>query len=256
MSFAISLRAEVLKTKRSAAFWLSVLGALFIPVIFFLMYFFKPEVFTVQLREKPWEMHFEHAWQVLSLFLLPMFIILTCSLIPQIEFRNNTWKQVFASPQSLGNIFFSKFLAIHLMILFCFILFNVFMMLSAVSVNVLNSKYSFLSTPVDWMALLRLSFKTYVSILGISAIQYWVSLRFKNFIAPIGIGLAMLITSLIIMQWEHISKVPYAHPPLTFFDIRKKSSNLLANHEWNSIGYFVFFTALAFFDMKFRKERG
>jgi lantibiotic transport system permease protein len=256
MNFAVSLRSEILKTKRSAAFWLSVIGALFIPVLFFLMYFFKPDVFTVQLKSTPWEKHFEHGWEVLSLFLLPMFVILTCSLIPQIEFKNNAWKQVFATPQSLGNIFFSKYLTIHLMILFCFLLFNLFMLLSAVVVNIVNSKYSFFSSPVDWTALLRLSFKTYVSILGISAIQYWISLRFKNFIAPIGIGLALLITALIILQWEHAPKVPYAQPALTFFDIKKKSTNLLANHEWNAIGYFLFFTTLAFFDMKFRKERG
>jgi lantibiotic transport system permease protein len=256
MSFAISLRAEVLKTKRSAAFWLSVLGALFIPVIFFLMYVFKPDVFTVQLKDKPWQIHFQHGWETLTIFMLPMFVILICSLIPQIEFKNNTWKQVFASPQSIGNIFFSKYLTIQLMILLCFILFNVFMILSAVFVNLINENYTFLSQPVDWAALLRLSFKTYISMMGISAIQYWISLRIKNFIAPIGIGLAFLITSVIIMRWEHIAKVPYAHPALTFFEIHKKSKHLLSNHEWNSMGYFVFFTALAFFDMKYRKERG
>jgi len=256
MSFAISLRSEIVKTRRSAAFWLSVIGASFIPFLFFLMYSFKPEVFTVQLKTKPWELHFQHGWEALSIFLLPMFVILTCSLIPQIEFKNNTWKQVFASPQSLGNIFFSKYLTIHLMILLCFLLFNIFMILGAVSVNLINAKYTFFSNPVDWPALLRLSFKTYVSMLGISAIQYWISLRIKNFIAPIGIGLALLITSIIIIRWEHIAKMPYAHPALTFFDIHKKSKHLLANHEWNSIGYFFVFTALAFFDMKFRKERG
>jgi lantibiotic transport system permease protein len=256
MSFAISVRAEILKTKRSAAFWLSVLGAGFIPLIFFLMYFFKPDVIATQLKNNAWENHFMAGWQSLSAFLLPMFIILTCSLIPQIEFKNNTWKQVFASPQSLGNIFFSKFLTIHLMILFCFLLFNLFMMISAVTVNLVNKNYQFLSQPIDWIFLVKLSFKTYMSILGISAIQYWISLRFKNFITPIGIGLALLITSLILLRWEHIYKVPYAHPVLTFMEIKKKQSSLLANHEWNSIGYFIAFTALAFADMKFRKEKG
>src|SRR5260221_1484084 len=127
MSFPISLEAEILKTRRSAAFWLSVIGAGFTPAIFFLMYFFNPEVFTVRLKDQPWQSHFSNGWQSLSAFLLPMFIILICSLIPQIEYKNNTWKQVFASPQSLGNIFFSKFMTIHLMILFCFSLFNLFM---------------------------------------------------------------------------------------------------------------------------------
>ncbi len=256
MSFPVSLRAEILKTRRSAAFWLSVIGAAFIPAIFFLMYFLKPLVFIAQLKNKPWQSHFINGWQSLSAFLLPMFIILICSLIPQIEYKNNTWKQVFASPQSLGNIFFSKFMTIHLMILFCFLLFNLFMIINAVAVNIVNKNYPFLTHSIDWAFLLRLSFKTYVSILGISAVQYWISLRFKNFIAPIGIGLALLIASLILMQWEHIYKIPYAHPLLTFLAIKKHETSLLANHEWNSIGYFIAFTALAFADMKYRKERG
>jgi len=256
MSFAISLRVEVIKTKRSAAFWLSVIGAAFVPAIFFLMYFFRPEVFTVQLKNNSWENHFMTGWQALSAFMLPMFVILTCSLISQIEFKNNTWKQVFASPQTLGNIFFSKFLTIQLMILFCFLLFDLCMITCAVVVNLLNKNYQFLHQPLGWAFLLKLSFKTYVSTLGISAIQYWLSLRLKNFIAPIGIGLALLVTALILLRWEHIYKVPYAHPILTLQEIKKKNAPFLTNHEWNSIGYFICFIALAFADMKFRKERG
>ncbi|HEY9361687.1 MAG TPA: ABC transporter permease [Chitinophagaceae bacterium] len=256
MNLLISTRSELLKTKRSAAFWLSIFGALFIPVIFFLMYYFKPAVFILQLQPDPWLAHFLRGWQSLSAFLLPMFIILVCSLIPQIEYKNNAWKQVFASPQSLANIFFSKFITIHLMILFCFLLFNIFMVLSAMAVNLVNEDYPFFNHKINWQALLRLNFKTYISILGISAIQYWLSIRFKNFIVPIGIGLALLITAMIIMRWEHIATVPYAHPLLTFFSAHKKHGPLLENHELNSIGYFLVFTFLAFFDMKYRKERG
>lgn len=256
MNFITSTRAELLKTKRSASFWLSVLGALFIPAIFFMMYYFKPEVFIPMLKGDPWRMHFLRGWQSLSAFLLPMFIILVCSLIPQIEYKNNTWKQVFASPQSFGSIFFSKFLTIHLMILFCFTLFTLFMILSAVTVNMVDNKFPFFDNAIDLSSLLKMVFKTYVSVLGISAIQYWLGLRFRNFITPIGIGLGLLITSLIIMQWKHIDKVPYAFPILTLDALMVKPGKLLVNHELNSIGYFLVFTFIGFFDMKFRKEKG
>src|SRR3954470_19559272 len=127
MSFTTSVRAESIKVKRSAAFWLSLLGAGFIPFVFLLMYYFKPEVFIKKLSGAPWQNHFLQGWQGLSIFLLPMFVILTCSLITQIEFKNGTWKQVYASPQSIGNIFFSKMVIIHCMILFCFLLFSMFL---------------------------------------------------------------------------------------------------------------------------------
>lgn len=258
MSFAIATRAELLKTKRTASVWLSVLGAGFIPALFLTIYLVKPEGSINQLRQAPWEVHFMWGWQALSSFLFPMYIILICSLIPQIEFKNNTWKQVFAAPQSAGTIFFSKFLAIHIMILFCFLLINVFMILGGVVANLINAKYSFLHHALPWKSLLRLNVKTYVSILGISAIQYVLSLRFKNFIAPIGIGLGILIGSLIAFQfgWEHISKMPYAHPLLTLKYMGHKERPFLENHEWNSIIYFVVVLLLGFFDLKLRREKG
>lgn len=256
MSIVTSIRAESIKVKRSSAFWLSVLGAGFIPLIFLLMYYFKSEQFIPRLANDPWRHHFLQGWQALSAFLLPMFVILTCSLVTQIEFKNNTWKQVYSSPQTLTSVFFSKLFIIHCMILFCYLLFNAFLIGSAVLTNILHKKYTFFSNPIDWKMLLRTNFKSYISILGISAIQYWLSLRFKNFIAAIGIGLALLITALILMDWEHIYKIPHAFPLLTFQAVFSKRHLLIENHEWNSIAYFLAFTILSFVDLRYRKERG
>jgi hypothetical protein len=257
MSFLISTRAELIKTKRSASFWICVLGSGFIPLIFFLTYTLAPNKNYPRLQILPWLQHFSQAWQAFSFFLLPMFIILICSMIPQLEYKNNAWKQVYASPQSLGNIFFSKFFTIHLMIFFLFLLFNLFMVLSAVISNLIISKYVFLKTPIDLITLGNLNFHTYLSILGITAIQYWLSLRFKNFIASIGIGLALLIASLIAIPfWEHVDTLPYAYPMLTMKNFSSKNAQAFPHHEIYSMFYFVGFLLLAFLDTKYRKERG
>jgi len=257
MSFIISTQAELLKTKGTASFWLCIIGAAFIPTLLFIALFTDPDT-AKNLANDPWTKFFKMGWQILSVFLLPMYIILVSTLITQIEFKNNTWKQVFATPQSLGNIFFSKFLTIHLMILFCFLLFNIFMILAAITGNAINPKFTFLDRSIDWEMLLKLNFKTYISLLGISAIQYCLSLRFKNFIAPVGMGLALVIVSVIAMNyhWEYIHKFPYAFPALTFDSVQKPGRPFFENHEWNSIGYFVFFILIGFLDMKMRKEKG
>lgn len=257
MSFVISTQAELLKTKRTASFWLSVIGAAFIPTLLFIALFTDTNA-VKNLAKEPWIKFFSMGWQILSVFLLPIYIILVSTLVTQIEFKNNTWKQVFASPQALGNIFFSKFLTVQLMILFCFLLFNGFMILSAVSGSLIRSEYTFLDHSIDWKMLLRQNVRSYLSILGISAIQYWLSFRFRNFIAPVGIGLALVIGSIIALNvhWEHIDKYPYAFTMLTYDSIQKGSSSLLENHELNSLGYFIFFSLFGFFDMKMRKEKG
>jgi lantibiotic transport system permease protein len=258
MSLSISIRTELIKAKRSSAFWLCLIGSGFIPGIFFLMYVLRPKNFIPRFKIQPWESHFLQGWQSFSAFLLPMFAILICSMILQIEFKNNTWKQVFASPQSLANIFFSKYITILLMIIFLFIMFNFFMFGNAILANLIHKGYSFLDSSVPWIPLMKLNLKTFVALLGIISFQYWLSMRFKNFIVPIGIGLGLLITSLIILSWEHVYKMPYAFPMLTMQSLSGGGlkSKLLLNHHLNSVGYFIFFTSLAFLDMKYRKERG
>lgn len=258
MSFPIAISTELLKTKRSASFWLSIAGAAFIPSLFFLAYTFNSEEMMAELNDKPWQNLFDIPWQFLSAFLFPMFVILVCTLIPQIEFKNNTWKQVFAAPQSYGNIYFSKFVTIHILILFFFLLFNLFLFLTGVVVNLIHSGYSFLETPVHWEALLKLNVKTYISILGISAIQYCLALRFKNFIAPTGIGLALLVVSIIAaaVGWKHVFNIPFAHPILTLKYANLPNRPFLENHEINSIIIFVAFLLIGFFDLRFKKEKG
>ncbi|MGV3657999.1 MAG: ABC transporter permease [Chitinophagaceae bacterium] len=258
MSFPIAISTELLKTKRSASFWLSIAGAAIIPGIFFLAYTFNPDEIIRETQADAWGHHFNLGWQFMSAFLFPMFVILVCTLIPQIEFKNNTWKQVFASPQSYGNIYFSKFLTIHILIFFFYLLFNVFMILAAVVPNLIYSGYRFFDQSLDWQAMLLYNFKTYISILGISAIMYCVALRFKNFVAPTGIGLALLLGSMIAagMGWKHVFKLPFSHPILTLKYMNIPNRPFLENHEINSIIYFAVFLLIGFLDMRFRKEKG
>jgi hypothetical protein len=259
MSFIISAQAEVLKTKRTASFWFSILGAGFVPAIFLLVFIFNPDDGAFKaFGTSPWRKMFSLAWQFFGAFALPAYIILISTLIPQIEIKNHTWKQVFASPQSLGNIYFSKFAAIHLMILFCFVLFNLFLILTGLAASMIDEKFQFLHYGIDLKMVLWSGAKEYISILGISAIQYFLSLRFKNFVAPIGIGLALVIGSIVALnlQWVHLYKLPYAYPILSADSLKATGRPFLENHELNSIGYFVFFTLLGFLDMKMRKEKG
>jgi hypothetical protein len=258
MSFPIAISTELLKTKRSASFWLSIIGALFIPGIFFLAFVFNPSETMPEMKATPWSTFFGFGWNFLCAFLFPMFVILVCTLIPQIEFKNNTWKQVFAAPQSYGNIYFSKFVTIHIMILFFYVLFNLFMVLAGVTANLIHSGFTFLEQPIDWEYLLKLNAKTYISILGMSAIQYCLAQRIKNFIAPMGIGLALLVGSIIAaaLSWKYIFNIPFAHPILTLKYMSAPNRPFLENHEINSIIVFVVFLLIGFLDMRFKKEKG
>ena len=90
-----SFQSEWLKQRRSLGSWLVVVGALFTPVIVIvsrLIHHDKlPEVYAAS---NFWTSLWKNSWESMAVFFLPMAAILMTSLITQIEYRNNAWKQV------------------------------------------------------------------------------------------------------------------------------------------------------------------
>ena len=128
MTLALSLQSELLKTKRTSSFYLCILLAMLFPALY-LFGMLSNGGQIANLVKDPWNLHLLEGWKALGFLVLPLFVILVSTLLPQIEYRNNTWKQLFASPQSLYNVFITKFIIIQLFILFFLLVFNAFMML-------------------------------------------------------------------------------------------------------------------------------
>src|SRR4051812_12892366 len=109
LSFIHSFQSEWLKKKRSAASWLVITGSFFIPLIILIASLTEPELTYLSAgSETYWERLFKHNSSPMAMFLLPMGVILATSLITQLEFKNNTWKQLHTTPQSLTTIFITK----------------------------------------------------------------------------------------------------------------------------------------------------
>ena len=104
-----SIQSETLKLKRSAAAWLVTIGALFIRLIMLLLQIngvLKNREF--QSSPRFWQGLFNKSWESMSIFLLPFGIGVGTSLIGQLEYRNNTWKQIHTTPQRYSAVFVSK----------------------------------------------------------------------------------------------------------------------------------------------------
>jgi lantibiotic transport system permease protein len=253
-TFIINTKTELWKCRKTAAYWITIIGSAFIPLFLMVAYISVPKEFAGDLGNNPWSNHIKNTWQAAAALFFPFYTIIVTSLVVQIEYRNNTWKQVYASPRSYADIFFSKFCIIHLLILSCFILFNVFVVGGAFVANTFRSQYKFFDSSIPWERLLSFTGKQYIAILGMTAMQYWLSLRLKNYIAPLGIGLALVIIGIIILPSSKVIYYPYAYTAVTFF--KNKGSNGLADHEIYSLVWFGVILALAFWDTSKRKERG
>lgn len=253
--FILNIRAESLKSRRTNAFWLTLGGAAFIPFIKFLKLTGRPDVFVSKMTDDPWALFVSDNWLPAASLCLPVYVILVISLVIQIEYGNNTWKQVYTTPRSYADIFFSKFLVINSLIFSCIVLFTVLIVLSGYAVHAVNHDYTFLSRPVPWTRLITLAGKMYVSVLAIAAIQYWLSLYMKNFITPLGIGMALLIGGFMIQRWEHIAYYPYMHPVLVY--AKNPGAPGLGNQAiLNSVLGCVLVLALGFYSICVRKEKG
>jgi hypothetical protein len=254
--FIQSFSAEWLKKRRSFADWLVWLGAFFIPIVNIIIFLAYPNQ-IMKLHAAPgfWEALFLKSWETMSVMLLPMGIVLAVSLVTQLEYKNNTWKQIHAMPVAFTSIFFSKLAVLFVMLLQLVVLFNVGIYISAVIPSLLVPAIPFPDYDIPARFLLITNGKFYLVCIPLLALQYLISLQFKNFLIPIGAGLALVIGGLIALSWKYIYLVPSAYTALHYFQQlgkRPPEHNILV---W-SMAYFMLFTALGYILYLFKKEKG
>jgi hypothetical protein len=252
MSLLISLQSESVKIKRSAAFYLCFIVAAIVPaILFFDVNDDKQVVQAIAINK-----YFAMAQQVFNFIFLPLFIILISTLLLQLEYKNNTWKQVLISPQKLINVFLSKFITLHLIILLFLAGFILFLLAGLLTINLLEP--NLIKGELNLQRLLVANANVYVSIFGISAIQFWLALRFKNFIAPLAIGFCLWIMAplmLFSLDWSFGPHYPYSFPIQMAEMSEMKSKPDIPLLHMLSISYGLFFLAAAFIEFKIRKVR-
>lgn len=199
MNLLISLRAEILKTKRTASLYVTLGAAAFGPLMSMLDIIFDgvDEDNKAIILEKM----FTSKFQMTGLVIFPFFLILICTLLPQIEYKNNTWKQVLTSPQKKGTIFIAKFISIQLLSILFLLVNTGLVFVNTVILHFMQPALHVFSQAIDIHKVAKGLLNTYVALLALSSIQFWMGLRFKNFIAPIGIGVACwFVGSILVVQ--------------------------------------------------------
>ena len=248
MNLFISFRSEILKTKRTATFYFTIILSALVPLIFLLDV--CVDGVSQDNRIDPLNAIIREGFGFLYILFFPMYIIMVSTLLPQIEYRNNTWKQVLASPQPIRNIFIARFLNLHLLIIAFLLLYNVFMAIVMVATHFIDPALNLLHQPFNWGAWATGNLNAYLAILAISAIQFWLGLRFRNFIVPLAIGLAMWLAGSMMVMVLHTPNAhyfPYTH--LAFSALRKYK-DLLPTVQWSSAAYMVVFLGLGYIDFR------
>jgi hypothetical protein len=251
MNILISIRSELLKTTRTASFYLTLVGAAVGPAI----YFFNVLLDDNELQgtdKGPLNGLVKILSEMNSVALFPLFTILICTLLPQIEYKNNTWKQVLASPQTKANVFFAKFFNVHLLMILFLIVTHVFMLLTIVAINFIKPGLHLLEHPLNESMLIANAANAYIVMLAVCAIQFWMGLRSRNFVIPIGIGLALwLIGTIMGVQYKSgwVTYFPYSFQA---YLVSPKLKVQLTQIAWASLGYALLFVVSGFIDFRRR----
>lgn len=255
-TFVNSFISEWLKKRHSFASWLVLLGGVFIPFITIITFLVYPkQLLNIHASEHFWKNMFQDSWQWMAFMLLPMGIVLAVSLITQVEFRNNTWKQLHTAPIPFASIYFSKLFVLLIMMLQLFVLFNIGIYLSAVMPSFFNKRIPFPHYTLDFPFFLQENAKYFILCLPLLSLQYILSLQFRNFLIPIGSGIALVVGGLMALSWEYSYTLPSAYTAIHFLQSKaavQPEHNLLL---W-SVGYFIGFTLLGYWMYISKKEKG
>ena len=259
VAFFHAVESEWLKRKRSLASWLVVVGSVFTPAIVIIARLVNHDTLQqTYSADNFWTQLWKNSWESMAIFFLPMGAILATSLVTQIEFRNNAWKQVHALPISLATIFFSKLVVVVLMMIQFFLLFNVAIYLSAILPWLLGSHVPYPRPPIPWRTFLGDDLLYFIDCLPIVAAQYLISLRFSNFLVPVGIGFLAWVGALASLPWKFGYVIPYTYCILNYVKDSPGGKAVVpsVNFHWLAIGWFLLFTAAGFGLFVTRKQKG
>ncbi|HUR79680.1 MAG TPA: ABC transporter permease [Thermoanaerobaculia bacterium] len=257
--FVHAFHSEWLKRKRSFASMMVIGGSLFTPAIVALVRLIHfrglPKLYA---SSSFWPDMWRSCWESMAIFFLPLGAIMATSLITQIEFKSNAWKQVHALPLSAAVIFLSKLAVILVMLAQFLALFNLGIYVSAILPALIvpgvpHPQGSFLALP-----LLRENALYFVATLPIVAAQYLMALRSNNVLVPIGVGFMAWVGALAAVSSKVAIWWPYGYTIIHYIKDKPKGAHFAAHPElpWLAAGFFLLITMVSYALFVSKSEKG
>lgn len=254
MHLFTSFKSELLKTKRSPAWILTFIMAVLAPTFLLLVFDNDNAQQIVKVNKDPWNFFFYQGWGALSVIFLPMYVVLLSALLPQIEYRNQTWKQVLSTPQSFLRLYLAKFLVFQLFICMFIGIHLLMVGLSTLLQPVIHPKFIFSGHSLDLIKNLKLVGQSYVAIFALSVIQFWLGLRFKSFLVAIGVGVSLTILGFVNMVGFPVIDADKFLYTFSIFIVFKENASKIPFVMWSSLAYAAAFLIVGFLD--FRRLKG
>src|SRR3954471_20651851 len=249
--------SEWLKRRRSLTTWLVAGSAAFVPSIIFLSRFRRLDALPALHRDaRFWDVLWVQAWESMALMILPMAAMLLVSLLTQIEDRSGGWKQLHAAPLPRWTIFLAKLIVILVLLLELIVAFTAAIYVVGV-LPAFVARVEVPAAPFPLVRFLRRDAAYFVDVLPVVAVQYAIALRFRTFLAPLAIGMALWILSIGAISWRFNYVIPYSYSSLEYLIVEyQRHIAVPARPSVIAAACFVVFTMTGYMLFAMRKDKG
>jgi len=257
--FLRALRAERLKLRRSLTGWAVLLGGLFVPAIMLAVRLHQPaRTSAMRASGSYWRQHWLESFESIAVLILPLLLVLVTTLVTHLEHRNNTWKQLHASPLPLATLYGAKLATLLLVLAGVFAVVNGGLLLAG-------------WIPLRWIGggaggaealpvrtLLRWNGRFFLDCLPVVGIQMALALRFRNVLVPLGAGVGTWILALVAMNSRYVAAVPYGYVAVDYLIVagHRAATSLIGPPPLLALGAFVASAAGGFSAYAWNADRG
>ncbi len=254
-SLYISLLSEFYKSRKTLAFWASVLLPAIICTLIALGFSGQNQR-MIDLHLTPqllWFQLIRSTISVMGIMILPFYVIFMAFSVNNVEHKNDTWKTLFAQPLHKFSIYFAKFLYGVILIFICALLFAFLTWVSGHVLQAMHHQFNFKDfSPVSMLR--KIYLRAFLASLGIFSIQFILSLIWADFLKPMGIGLIATIMGIILVMahWQYTYLIPYCAPTAatSFKDLKSTMEGnfvIFTEEVWISLIYTVVFCISGYF---------
>ncbi len=233
--FKRAFLSEMLKISKSLTSLTVIIAPVFITFISFMIFYNYPHLLTKN-ESNPWIAILLNSIQFWAILLYTMLITLITFLINNFDHQADGWKHLNALPIPRTYIYIAKLTSSLLLVTVSILFYYGLFYLEALLLWMIYPDIPFANYNTHIMIAIIIA-KFYVSSLIIFAIQFVISLHYKNFIVPIGVGVLGATAVIALFQWKYLGYFPYAFPLIITRDITQYDLSFDKFQIWFSIGF-------------------
>lgn len=225
MSLIRVLHAEILKLKRTLAFWMIFVAPLLVATLqFFIVWNQKRFGANFNL----WETMPKSALGLWAVFMLPLLITLETALINNVEHGEKQWKHIFALPIPRHAVYTAKLLIAQALAAASTLILSALIVVVGLALIRLRPEMPHAGV-IPYVWILKHAALVWLAAWLIISIHIWISIRWPGFTLALGVGIGGTFFALFTASARMGKYYPWLLPVNVFVDERFAAALLLGS---------------------------